>query len=125
MSIREHIIGIQERFWIRRAAICRRKYMNHKHWAAVWGNAVSIGENRPESYGKNITLRYQIDSPFAGEAVKVTFDNYCGTEAITISKSSFWTGEAFVTLAYNGKESVMVLAGERVVSDAVLITRYM
>jgi hypothetical protein len=24
------------------------------HWASVWGNAVSIAENRPESYGKNI-----------------------------------------------------------------------
>ena len=21
------------------------------HWASIWGNAVSIGENRPESYG--------------------------------------------------------------------------
>ena len=77
--------------------------MSEKHWASVWGNAVSIGENRPESYGKNITLRYNIYSPFAGEAVRVTFDNYCGTESITISRSSFYNGEEFVTLTYGGQ----------------------
>ena len=95
--------------------------MSEKHWASVWGNAVSIGENRPESYGKNITLRYNIYSPFAGEAVRVTFDNYCGTESITISKSSFYNGENFVTLTYDGKESVTVAAGETVVSDQVQV----
>lgn len=87
------------------------KYMSEKHWASVWGNAVSIGENRPESYGKNITLRYNIYVPFGGEAVRVTFDNYCGTESITISRSSFYNGEEFVTLTYDGKESVTVAAG--------------
>ena len=30
------------------------------HWASIWGNAVSIAENRPESFSKNITLRYTI-----------------------------------------------------------------
>lgn len=93
--------------------------MNNKHWASIWGNAVSIGENRPESYGKNITLRYHIYSPFEGEAVRVTFDNYCGTEPITISKSSFCTEGQFVPLTYGGKESVTVAAGERVVSDEI------
>ena len=96
--------------------------MSEKHWASVWGNAVSIGENRPESYGKNITLRYNIYSPFAGEAVRVTFDNYCGTEPITISRSSFYNGEEFVTLTYEGLESVTVAAGETVVSDEVKVT---
>ena len=93
--------------------------MSEKHWASVWGNAVSIGENRPESYGRNITLRYHIYSPFVGEALRVTFDNYCGTEPITISRSSFYNGEEFVTLTYGGLESVTVAAGESVVSDEV------
>ena len=57
-----------------------------KHWASVWGNAVSIAENRPESFSKNITLRYPISSQFAGDALRLTFDNYCGTEAITIAE---------------------------------------
>ena len=57
-------------------------------WTSIWGNAVSIAENRPESYSKNITLRYPIYSHFSGEAIRLTFDNYCGTEDITISKTT-------------------------------------
>ena len=33
---------------------------NSMHWASVWGNAISIGENRPESYNKNLTIRYPV-----------------------------------------------------------------
>ena len=33
--------------------------MNHdQHWVSVWGNAVSVAENRPERYAKDITIRY-------------------------------------------------------------------
>ena len=28
----------------------------NKNWISIWGNAVSIAENRPEGYGKNITV---------------------------------------------------------------------
>ena len=55
-------------------------------WVSVWGNAVSIAENRPERYAKAITLRYPIVSPFSGSAVRLTFDNYCGTEPVTLEK---------------------------------------
>lgn len=44
-------------------------------WVSVWGNAVSIAENRPERYAKEITLRYPIVSPFSGSAVRLTCDN--------------------------------------------------
>ena len=67
----------------------KEKPVNNKtmHWATIWGNAVSVAENRPETYSKNITLRYPIYSHFAGDAVRLTFDNYCGTEPITIAKT--------------------------------------
>ena len=26
--------------------------MTDQHWASVWGNAVSVAENRPERYAK-------------------------------------------------------------------------
>lgn len=55
-------------------------------WVSVWGNAVSIAENRPERYAKDITLRYPIVSPFSGSGVRLTFDNYCGTEPVTLEK---------------------------------------
>ena len=46
------------------------------HWVSVWGNAVSVAENRPERYAKDITLRYPIHIPFSGHALRLTFDNY-------------------------------------------------
>lgn len=67
------------------------------HWCAAWGNAVSIAEHRPESYAKNITLRYPIDIPFSGSAMRFTFDNYCGSEAITITRAT----AAIANPAYN------------------------
>lgn len=57
-------------------------------WVSMWGNAISIAEHRPESYAKNITLRYPIYVPFDGEALRFTFDNYCGTEDIDITKAT-------------------------------------
>ena len=93
-----------------------------KHWASVWGNAVSIAENRPESYGKNITLRYPVYSRFGGEAVRVTFDNYCGTDAITISKTTVLIDGVFYDVTFGGNADVTIPAGENAVSDAVECT---
>ena len=55
-------------------------------WVAMWGNAMSIVENMPETYSKNITLRYPIFCPFSGDYIRLHFDNYWGTEEITINK---------------------------------------
>ena len=95
--------------------------MNNKqmHWATIWGNAVSVAENRPETYSKNITLRYPIYSHFAGDAVRLTFDNYCGTEPITISKTTVMIDKQFYKVTFNGKDSVTIPAGENAVSDSV------
>jgi len=91
----------------------------NKHWASVWGNAVSIAEHRPESYSKNITLRYPIYSQFAGDALRITFDNYCGTDAITIAKTTLLLNGKFYFLTFGGALSVTIPAGEKVVSDAL------
>ena len=91
----------------------------NKHWASIWGNAVSVAENRPESYGKNITLRYPIQSAFAGEALRLTFDNYCGTEAITIAKTTILMDGVFYSVTFGGVQSVTIPAGENAVSDPV------
>ena len=56
----------------------------HNNWVSVWGNAVSVAENRPERYAKNITIRYPVLIPFTGPGVRLTFDNYCGTEPGTL-----------------------------------------
>ncbi len=95
--------------------------MNHNnmHWASVWGNAISIAEHRPESYSKNITLRYPIYTQFGGDALRLTFDNYCGTEDITISKATVLVEGIFYPVLFNGSESTTILAGENIVTDAL------
>ena len=105
------------------------------HWAAVWGNAVSIAEHRPESYSRNITLRYPIDIPFAGDALRFTFDNYCGCEAVKLTRATVALADPkansykdltcnvlpqrIADITFGGSESAQIDAGERIVSDPV------
>ena len=92
---------------------------NKMHWASVWGNAMSVAENRPESYSKDITLRYPVFSRFDGDAVRVTFDNYCGTRPVTITKTTVFLYGKFYTVTFGGNASVIIPAGESAVSDPV------
>ena len=89
------------------------------HWASVWGNAVSIAENRPESFSKNITLRYPIYTQFGGTALRLTFDNFCGTEPITIDKTTVQINGTFYAVLFGGERAVTIPAGEHAVSDAL------
>lgn len=91
--------------------------MKDQHWVSVWGNAVSVAENRPERYAKDITIRYPIHIPFAGTGVRLTFDNYCGTEPITLSKVTVLYGSHFYPVFFSGAASVTIGAGERAESD--------
>ncbi len=91
--------------------------MNHQRWVSVWGNAVSVAENRPERYAKDITIRYPIHIPFGGSAIRLTFDNYCGTEAITLDKTTIFYGGQFHPVSFSGNPGVTIPAGENVVSD--------
>lgn len=90
-------------------------------WVSVWGNAVSVAENRPERYAKDITIRYPIHIPFDGEALRLTFDNYCGTEPITLNKVTVLYGGKFYPVEFSQRSSVTIGAGENVVSDALLL----
>ncbi|MBQ4580903.1 MAG: lipase [Clostridia bacterium] len=93
--------------------------MNAFHWASIWGNAVSIAENRPERYAKNITIRYPIRVPFDGTGLRLTFDNYCGTEPITINKTTLLAEGKFLPVTFGGERSVTIGAGENATCDAV------
>ena len=90
-------------------------------WVSVWGNAVSVAENRPERYAKNITIRYPIRMPFAGEALRLTFDNYCGIEPITLNKTTLLHQGRFCTVTFGGEKAVTIPAGEAAVSDPVTV----
>ena len=93
--------------------------MNQTKWVSVWGNAVSVAENRPERYAKDITLRYPIHIPFTGEAIRLTFDNYCGTEPITLNKVTVFYGGKFYPVLFGGNRDVTIPAGENAVSDSL------
>ncbi len=87
------------------------------HWVSVWGNAVSVAENRPERYAKDITIRYPIHIPFSGEAVRLTFDNYCGTETVKLTKVTVFYGGKFYPVTLNGRREMPIGAGGRIVTD--------
>lgn len=91
--------------------------MSQQHWASVWGNAISIGENRPESYNKNLTIRYPIYTQFGGSALRLTYDNYCGTDDVTLSKTTVQINGRFYPVTFGGKREAFIKAGESIVSD--------
>jgi len=86
-------------------------------WVSVWGNAVSVAENRPERYAKDITIRYPIHVPFSGQGVRLTFDNYCGTESVTLNKVTVYYGGNCYRLSCNGEREMTIAAGKRIVTD--------
>ena len=87
------------------------------HWVSVWGNAVSVAENRPERYAKNITIRYPIHVPFGGHGLRLTFDNYCGTEPVTLHKVTVFYGGKFYPVYLDGKREITIDIGATVVTD--------
>ena len=92
----------------------------NKKWTSIWGNAVSIAENRPESFSKNITLRYPIYSAFDGSAIRITFDNYCGTEPITINRTTIMINDRFIPVTFDGNKHCTIDAGNNIVSDEII-----
>ena len=92
-----------------------------QRWVSVWGNAVSVAENRPERYARDITIRYPIHVPFAGTGVRLTFDNYCGTEAVTLNKVTVSYGGRFYPVYLDGQREMTIGAGERIVTDPLTV----
>lgn len=96
-------------------------------WVTAWGNAASIVEHRPETYAKNITLRYPITCAFGGNAVRLHFSNFCGTEPVTLTQVTVAPAlsDREINLkdarlvTFGGSESVTINAGEEVFSDEI------
>ena len=95
--------------------------MSEQHWVSVWGNAVSVAENRPERYAKNITIRYPVLIPFNGTGVRLTFDNYCGTEPVTLNKVTVLHRGIFYPVCFGQERAVTIPAGEKAVSDPLMV----
>lgn len=96
-------------------------------WVTVWGNATSVSEHRPETYAKDITLRYPVKCAFCGNAIRIHFSNFCGTEPITLTQVTVAPAlsDREINLkdarlvTFGGGESVTIGAGEEIVSDEI------
>ncbi len=103
--------------------------MEHKKYVSTWGNAISIADRKPENYAKNLTLRYPIRPMFDGDKLKITLDNFCGTEKVIISRvfvaRTIENGgraiveDSSVPVTFGGQSSVAIPAGEVAVSDEI------
>lgn len=103
--------------------------MTEKKYVSMWGNAISIADRRPENYAKDLTLRYPIHPVFDGDKIKITLDNFCGTEDVTVTEvflaqncengSREIKKETVTAVTFGGNASVRIPAGEAVVSDEI------
>ena len=93
----------------------------------VWGNATSVAERRPETYAKDISLRYPVKCAFGGNKARLHFSNFCGTEPVTLTRVTIAPSvsdreidlkdAALVT--FSGNESVTIGVGEEIFSDEI------
>ncbi len=96
-------------------------------YTTIYGNAISIADNNPAMYGKNITLRYPITSGVSGSKVKLTLDNFTGYEPVTINKVTVAIAENDLdflegtcqTVTFNGSREVTIDPYANVVSDEI------
>ena len=103
--------------------------MEQKKYVSTWGNAISIADRKPENYAKDLTLRYPIRPMFDGDKLKITLDNFCGIESVTISRifvayavkngSRAIIEDSSVPVTFNGSAGVDIPVGESAVSDEI------
>ncbi|MDD3367458.1 MAG: GDSL-type esterase/lipase family protein [Lachnospiraceae bacterium] len=111
-------------------------------WTAMWGNAVSRPDHLPAEYAKDITLRYPVFAPFAGTALRFRFDNYCGSEPITIAdvyvshkvketiedtpgtgfRGTLCDASTIVPITFCGKTNITIAPGKNILSDEIPFT---
>lgn len=99
------------------------------HYVSLWGNAISITDRRPENYAKNLTLRYPIHPLLSGDKIRITLDNFCGTEPVTVTKvfvakctkngAREVLTDTLTPVSFAGNNQVIIPNGEAIVSDEI------
>lgn len=102
---------------------------NYTKWVAIYGNAMSIGDHKVETYSKDITLRYPVRSAFDGNRLRFTFDNFCGTEPITITKACVAISsnennlkikaDTSTAITFSGSDSITIRENSKIISDEI------
>jgi lysophospholipase L1-like esterase len=100
-----------------------------KTFVTTWGNAISIADRKPENYAKNLTLRYPIRPMFDGDKIRITLDNFCGFEPVTVTKAYIATSkdkdreiieDTNTQITFNnGSAKGEIPAGKALVSDEI------
>ena len=86
---------------------------SYSKWVACWGNGISITEQKEAMYAKDITLRYPIKMCFSGDALRLHFNNFTGSETVVLTKVFVDKNQVL----FNGKEECVIEPGKCVVSD--------
>ena len=94
-------------------------------WTTFWGNAQSSVVPQPQRYAKDLTLRYPIFIPFDGTKIRITLDNFCVEECVTIDSVLVSIGNElsdkqsneFKYLTFNKNKSVTIDKNSYVISD--------
>lgn len=89
------------------------------HKVSMWGNAVSISDHKPETYARNITLRYPVYCPFSGGRISLTFDNYCGNEDVLLTKATVLYNNTFTPVTFGQRPDAPIPAGMQITSDEI------
>ena len=98
-------------------------------WTTMWGNAQSKVIPTPQTYAKDLTLRYPIFVPFDGTKIRITLDNYCVDEKIKIDSVLVSKGNElsdkqsneFKYLTFNNNKQVEIDKNSYVISDELNI----
>ena len=96
----------------------------YRKWVSCWGNATSITDRKEATYAKDLTLRYPIEIPFAGDRLKFRFSNLTGTVPITICKANvalnndFAASNTAITFN-NGNPTITIQPGKEAESDEI------
>jgi len=88
-------------------------------WVSMWGNAMSVTDHKPQTYARNLSLRYPVYCPFNGSKIRITLDNYCGDESVTISRVSVLYKDTFYPVLFSGSEMAPIDARGTIVSDEI------
>ena len=95
-------------------------------WTTFYGNAQSIIPPSPQTYAKDVTLRYPIYSPFDGDYIRITLDNFLQNEDVTIESVVVGIGKELkddlenpIYVTFNGKRKFTIKANKDIVSDPI------
>ncbi|MCR5231458.1 MAG: DUF1295 domain-containing protein [Acholeplasmatales bacterium] len=96
-------------------------------WVTIYGNAQSKCLPSPQTYAKDVTLRYPIFIPFGGRYVRITLDNFLQEEDVIIDHVIIAKGHELndkqenpIYVTFNNERRFTIEKGKSIVSDPIL-----